>query len=255
MNKEVMHSDYDADPEMVETEKELSDYLSNIAEDIGWIVIHFNSLEDVIAQLLREMMLRDAYQDERLDVFLTEMGYQQKARALIHLYGQTEAHGACRLPNGELVQLEKAMGLAASIRNGYAHADWIGLREGAYIKVKTRSSRSGIVHRFRRIDKKTARLDLEFIISLRDRLEAVHYLIENQIYNREDSLSADGHMLPELKIPSTSESNEVRLDVQNALLALGYPLDEVAKVVQQLPSSIELRNGIKDALKILASDK
>ena len=61
---------------------------------------------------------------------------------------------------GELVSLEKALTQAASIRNGYAHADWIGLPTGAYINVKTRSSRSGVIHRYKKIDRKTARLDI-----------------------------------------------------------------------------------------------
>lgn len=259
MNKEVLHSDYDGHPESVENDKELSNYLSKIAEDIGWIVIYFNSLEDVIAQSLREMMLRDPYQDERLDVFLAEMGYQAKARALIHLYGQAVTYGASRLPAGELIALEKALTQAAAIRNGYAHADWIGLRTDAYIKVKTRSSRNGVIHRYKRIDKKTARLDIEFIISLRDRLEAVHELVEDQIYNRVSSAGAAERALPELKaLPSgdTGASTDAPLDdtqsdILNALLALGYPDKDALDALRNLPSDACVTDGIKFALQTL----
>lgn len=184
MDKDVPHSDYDGHPETVDTEEELAEYLSGIAAEIGWIVIYFNSLEDQIAQNLREMMLRDAYQDERLDVFLAEMGYQAKVRALIHLYGQTIAFDITRLPVDELTELEKSLGQAAAIRNGYAHADWIGLRAGQYIKVKTRSSKNGIVHRYKMIDARIARENIDFICALRGRLDAVHELIQEQIYKR-----------------------------------------------------------------------
>ncbi|WP_426343353.1 hypothetical protein ACN9MU_20165 [Pseudoduganella sp. R-32] len=184
MDKEILNADFDTHPETVDTEEELSNYLSEIAEEIGWIVIYFNSLEDQIAQCLREMMLRDAYQDERLDVFLAEMGYQVKARALVHLYGQAIAFGASRLPTQDLIDLEKALTEAAAIRNGYAHADWIGLRTEAYIKVKTRSTRNGVMHRYKRIDPEVAQMDVDFISSLRHRLEAVHELVLNQIYGQ-----------------------------------------------------------------------
>lgn len=177
MNKEVFHCDYDSHPEIVASEKELDEYLSGIAEEIGWIVIYFNSLEDSIGSFLREMMLRDPDQDERLDVFLAEMGYIAKARALVHLYGQAIAHGAARLPEGEIVELEKNLNLAATIRNGYAHADWFGLRADAYIKVKTRSSKNGIIHRYKRIDLETARADVRYIVSVRNRLDSVHELV------------------------------------------------------------------------------
>jgi hypothetical protein len=53
MDKLVLQSDYDGHPETVETEKQLSNYLTKIAKHIGWIVIYFNSLEDVLAQSLR----------------------------------------------------------------------------------------------------------------------------------------------------------------------------------------------------------
>ena len=107
MDSEVMHSDYDGHPEIVNTDKELSDYLSKIAEDIGWIVIYFNSLKYVIAQFLREMVLRDPYQDERLDVFLAEMGYQAKARALIHWYGKVVTYGSSRLSRASWYHLKR----------------------------------------------------------------------------------------------------------------------------------------------------
>lgn len=254
MNKEVRRSDYDGHPDSVASDKELLDYLSEIAADIGWIVIYFNSLEDQIAQCLRELMLRDAYQDERLDVFLAEMGYQQKSRALIHLYGQADGRGACQLPAGALIQLEKALSLAATIRNAYAHADWIGLREGAYIKVKTRSSRIGIIQRYKRIDAKNARLDFEFIASLRDRLEAVHELIEDQIYRRLDP-SLPIPTLPELKLPPIGDGDEDQSDVLNALLALGFPENEAKLAIKRLPVGLDLSSSIKHALRKLKGDK
>jgi|SRR5450830_49105 len=205
MDKDIFHSDYDNHPETVNSEKELDDFLSGIAEEIGWIVICFNSLEDSIGSFLREMMLRDPYQDERLDVFLAEMGYIAKARALMHLYGHAIAQGSARLPDGEIVELEKDLTLAATIRNGYAHADWFGLRADAYIKVKTRSSRNGIIHRYKRIDLEIARADVRYIASVRNRLDAVHELVLDKIYRRVSGDEVASRMLPLIKYPPTAD--------------------------------------------------
>ena len=259
MNKEVFHSDYDGHPETVYTDKELGDYLSAIATEIGWVVIHFNSLEDSIARCLREMMLRDPSQDERLDVFLAEMGYIAKARALTHLYGQAVAHGAACLPTGELVELEKDLNLAATLRNGYAHADWIGLRADAYIKVKTRSSRNGIVHRYRRIDVEAAKADVSYIVSLHDRLDAVHELVLDTIYERRDKDEVAALTLPLIKYPPSADTkkcpdrayDETREDILNALLSLGYPNEEAAASLKIVPFGVSVIDGIKIALQTL----
>lgn len=259
MSKEILQSDYEGHPETVNSEKELDDYLSKIAEHIGWIVICFNSLEDSVGRLLREMMLRDPSQDERLDVFLAEMGYIAKARALMHLYGQSEAYGVARLPEGELVELEKDLNLAATIRNGYAHADWFGLRTDAYIKVKTRSSRSGIIHRYKRIDIATARADVSYIVSLRNRLDEVHELILDTIYDRVPASEIAGRTLPLIKYPPLLDRknrperayDEAREDMLNALLALGYSDDEAVASVGKVPFGVSMGDGIKIALQSL----
>jgi hypothetical protein len=250
MEKNVMQSDYEGQPEFVESDKELADYLSEIAEEIGWIVIYFNSLEDTVAQCLREMMLRDPYQDERLDVFLAEMGYQAKVRALIHLYGQTSAHRIVHLPDGELTSIEKALSLGATIRNGYAHADWIGLRTDAYIKVKTRSSRNGVIHRYKRFNTKTTRFDIRFIKSLRDRLDAVHELVLDQIHSRISLIEVRERVLPEIKFPPTDE-DESREGILNALMALGYPDKEVQVALGKVPVGVSVSDGIRLALQVL----
>jgi hypothetical protein len=262
MNKEVFHSDYDGHPETVDTDIELGNYLSAIATEIGWVVIHFNSLEDSIARCLREMILRDPSQDERLDVFLVEMGYMAKARALMHLYGQAVTNGAARLPAGEIVELEKDLNLAATLRNGYAHADWIGLRADAYIKVKTRSSKNGIVHRYRRIDVEAAKADVSYIVSLHDRLDAVHELVLDTIYERVHLDEVAARTLPLIKYPLSADTknrphrayDEAREDILNALLALGYPNDKAAAALKIVPFGVSVIDGIKIALRTMAED-
>lgn len=261
MNKEVSHSDYDAHPETVDDD-ELNAYLGGIAEEIGWVIICFNSLEDSIGNFLREMMLRDPDQDERLDVFLSEMGYMAKARALMHLYGQAVAHGAAHLPKDEVVELEKDLSLAATIRNGYAHANWSGLRADAYIKVKTRSSRSGILHRYKRIDKQIAESDITYIVSVGNRLVSVHELVQDSIYRRANADDAAERTLPLVRYPVSTEAkprpsrayDERREDALNALIALGYGEEDAATALRNVPYGLTVDEAINVALITLQVD-
>jgi hypothetical protein len=108
---------------------ELTDYLVELAPEIGWIIIHFNSLEDHVSGFIREAILRDAFQDERMDVFLAGMLFSAKARALLDLYGQMIEYGGSAVTHEDLRKVDFLLTECATRRNEYAHADWIGTRD------------------------------------------------------------------------------------------------------------------------------
>ena len=150
----------------------------------------------------------------------------------------------------------------AGIRNGYAHADWSSLRADAYIKVKTRSSRSGILHRYKRIDKETADSDITYIVSVGNRLVSVHELVQDSIYGRVNANDAAGRTLPVVKYPVSAEAkprlsrayDEGHEDTLNALLALGYGAEEAGTALRNVPHGLSAREGIKVALRCLQAD-
>lgn len=108
---------------------ELDEYLDSIVSSIGWVVVYFNSLEDHISDFIREVVLRDPYQDERLEPFLCEMGFSAKSRALIQLYGQMISAQQIKCTHDDLGAVESMLNECASRRNEYAHGDWIGVRK------------------------------------------------------------------------------------------------------------------------------
>ena len=165
-------------------EEELAQYLEEIAPHIGWIIIFFNSLEDGVARCLRELMLRDSIQDERLDVFLSEMLFAAKCRALIHLYGQTLEDGVVELAHSDLDELDALLTECGKRRNEYAHGDWIGLRQGHVVKVKSQSKKRGIVHRYKRFDPSDLREDEAFVAAARDKLDDFHERLLDQLLGR-----------------------------------------------------------------------
>lgn len=148
----------------------LSDYLSDLAPEIGWIIIYFNSLEDEVSGCIRQAILRDALQDERMDVFLAGMLFSAKARALLDLYGQMIDSGGLEITHEDLRKVDVLLTECATRRNEYAHADWIGMKLDGYVRVKQQSKRTGISYRYKRYDLARVQGDVEFISEARDEL-------------------------------------------------------------------------------------
>lgn len=151
-------------------ESELADYLSDLAPEIGWIIIYFNSLEDDVSRFIRAAILRDPTQDERMDVFLAGMLFSAKAHALLDLYGQMLESGVFEVTTEDLRKVDVLLTECATRRNEYAHADWIGMKLGGYVRVKSQSKRSGISHRYKRYDLARIHADVDFISEARDKL-------------------------------------------------------------------------------------
>lgn len=174
----------DSEFQYMEDEDELDAYLEELVPYIGWIIVYFNSLEDHITDFIREMILRDPFQDDRLDVFLTNMQFTAKKRALFDLYAQAIKDEGDIIPIQELIDFEKIILECVNRRNEYAHADWIGVRDEQYVKVKSKSGRTGIINRYRKIDLATIKADVEFINKTRFDLVDFHFKLIDHLHQR-----------------------------------------------------------------------
>lgn len=182
---ERSYSKREADDELewIASDEELDAYLSHIAPFVGWITIYFNSLEDHIADFIRMAILRDPFQDERLDVFLSGMMFSGKARALIDLYGQMISSGAVDKTDEDLKVIETLLEECAKRRNDYAHADWIGVRKGNFVRVKSTSKRTGVLHRYRAFEDLKLKADVAFICDARHTLNEFNDAIHEQLWS------------------------------------------------------------------------
>lgn len=160
---------------------ELTRYLVELAPEIGWIIIHFNSLEDCVSGCIREAILRDAIQDERMDVFLAGMLFSAKARALLDLYGQMIEYGGTAVTLEDLRKVDVLLTECATRRNEYAHADWVGMKLGGYVRVKSQSKRNGISHRYKRYDLARVQGDVDFISAASDILYEFNERVWDQL--------------------------------------------------------------------------
>ena len=103
-----------------------------------------------------------------MDVFLAGMLFSAKARALLDLYGQMIEYGSSAVTQEDLRKVDVLLTECATRRNEYAHADWIGMKLGGYVRVKSQSKRNGISHRYKRYDLARVQADVDFISAASD---------------------------------------------------------------------------------------
>ncbi len=180
MTERTFHRNDDYELNYV-SEEELDCYLEQIVPGIGWVIVYFNSLEDHISDFIRQTILRDPFQDTRLDVFLSEMMYAGKCRALIQLYGQMIEGQTVKYTHTDLNELETMLYECSSRRNEYAHADWIGFREEGYVRVKTQSKKTGVFHRYKKFDLQRIKEDAKYISDARFKLNEFNDNIHEQL--------------------------------------------------------------------------
>lgn len=155
-------------------EEELLRQLDKLASHIGWVIIYFNSLEDSVSFYLRELLLHDPFQDERLDVFLAEMLFAGKVRSLVHIYGQMAEGWGISVTHAEVAEIERTLVECAKRRNEYAHAHWIDMRDGPTVRVKSQSKPRGIEHRYKLYAPADVAEDVAYISAARHALDEFH---------------------------------------------------------------------------------
>ncbi len=163
-------------------EEELENVLEEMSRYIGWVVIYFNSLEGIISFAIAEIVTDDAIQDDRMSVFLAEMQYSGKCRALINLYGQMIEYAEGKYTVEDLTELENLLVECGKRRNEYAHADWIGLTDNKYVCVKTQAKKRGVFERYKKFEIAQMQEDIDFICSAIDKLEEFDEKLNDQFY-------------------------------------------------------------------------
>lgn len=148
----------------IEDGDELFHKLVEITHYIGSVIIEFNALESIIEYLIAEQMMRSGDQDDRIYVFLSEMMYQGKSKALINLYGQIIEHCDVKITHDDLTKIEKRLQEAARIRNEYAHAHWQDISSNGFVRVKTRPNKKGVFQKYRLFDIGQLEKDMFFIM-------------------------------------------------------------------------------------------
>jgi hypothetical protein len=168
----------------IEDSDELFDKLEEITRYIGSVIIEFNALESTIEYLIAEQMMRSGDQDDRIYVFLSEMMYQGKAKALINLYGQIIEFCDVKITHEDLKVIEKRLEEAARIRNEYAHAHWQEISSSGYVRVKTRPNKKGVSQKYRLFDLEQLEKDMYYVMETPSILGEFDENIMDQLHGR-----------------------------------------------------------------------
>ena len=168
----------------IEDSDELFDKLEEITQYIGSVIVEFNALESSVEYLIAEQMMRSGDQDDRIYVFLSEMMYQGKAKALINLYGQIIEFCDVSTNHEDLKVIEKRLEEAAIVRNEYAHAHWQDMSSSGYVRVKTRPNKKGVFQKYRLFDIEQLEKDMYFIMETPSILSEFDENLMDQLYGR-----------------------------------------------------------------------
>ena len=104
----------------------------------------------------------------------------------MHLYGGLIQTGQVKFTDEDLKHLETKLLECAKRRNEYAHADWIGMKEDRYVRVKSQSKRLGVIHNYRKYDLSSVKNDVDFICQARHERDEFNERINNQLWGREE---------------------------------------------------------------------
>ena len=145
-------------------DKELENVLNETALHIGWIIIEFNRLEQVIHFMLEQLLSNSQGRDEIVNIFLSEMSFSSKQNLLIKIYGQYISRvDNVRNLEAQLEKVESRLSESLLKRNRYAHADFGSISKGKFVKVKTKAKKDGVYHTFVKFDTDDMGNDLEYI--------------------------------------------------------------------------------------------
>ncbi|MEZ0232742.1 MAG: hypothetical protein ACAH12_07865 [Methylophilaceae bacterium] len=173
------------DLDLMDDLEDFSEVLADTAYYVGSIIIEFNSLEAAIEYFIAEQLTHAGDQDDRTYVFLSEMMYQGKAKALINLYGQIIESAEVTYTQNDLTSIQDRLDNCARIRNEYAHANWHGINQKRYVCVKTQANKKGIFQKYRIFDDAQMESDLKYIIESQFILGEFNENIFDQFYKRQ----------------------------------------------------------------------
>ena len=153
--KEYKIFDYDVDKsKIVEHDwydnEEKRKYMTNLASEIGWIIIEFSSLENKLDSILNFHLIETSKNKEIIYSLIQNKRFSDK----IDLFAQLLKINFTKNPeiynretNNFQIELDLLINKlkdVSKIRNKYAHSVWSNISESKYVESKTKISKNGI---------------------------------------------------------------------------------------------------------------
>ena len=180
-NLEVAFNGDDAPQDILDNDdltiEEMDARYESVAKNIGYVVIHFNALDDYVSMAVSDLTFaRLGTQDERSAVFLSEMTFSQRVATLMKLYGLRAQFEELENYSERLNSIGQRLTESARRRNQYAHADWLGTESMTWVKIRTKLSRQRdrVFHQYRSFSADEMDADLAYIKQTVTELDEFH---------------------------------------------------------------------------------
>ena len=151
-------------------------YITNLASEIGWIIIEFSSLENKLDTTLYFNLVESSENKEIIYSLISKKSYSEKVDLLNNMYKiNYEKNPDCYkkifedFPKSlnEIIADLKAVG---QIRNNYAHSIFSNVNEAKLVERKTKLTSQGIQKEFLKFDYIDIDSDFEKIFEVGNKL-------------------------------------------------------------------------------------
>jgi len=181
ITKDYTVYDYDVDKEkLTESEWESDDskrrYITNLATEIGWIIIEFSSLENKLDSTLNFHLIESNKNKEIIFSMISRKSYSEKVDLLSNMFKINYARNPevydMNFENfsEDLKDMHLRLKKVGQIRNNYAHSIFSNVNETKFVERKTKLTAQGIKKEFTRYDYKDIENDFEEIYDVGDKL-------------------------------------------------------------------------------------
>lgn len=168
-------------------------FCDEIAYNLGWFIIAFNSLEETITDSIIELTDRNKRFDEEITyIMIGDKSFSQKTNILeklLFLHFDGDKEGPLFNDVSELFRKIRELG---EIRNNYVHADWYQTsveNEKISIRVKTKAEKKGIFHVYLKTTPKDIQTYESEIEAIEDELNKVIEKFSKVIINEKNPIA------------------------------------------------------------------
>jgi hypothetical protein len=181
--KDYVVYDYDVDKDKLskyewENNESKRKYITNLATEIGWIVIEFSSLENKLDSTLNFHLIENNKNKEIIFSMISRKSYSEKVDLLNNMFKINYA----RNPEiydihfedflKDLKEVYENLKKVGQIRNNYAHSIFSNVNETKFVERKTKLTAQGIQKEFIKYDYKDIETDFQKIYDVGDKLSS-----------------------------------------------------------------------------------
>ena len=175
--------DYDSDNDLVypckwDSIESKRKYIANLAQEIGWIIIEFSSLENKLESTLKFHLIEENRNKEIMFSLISKQSYSEKTELFYKMFNINYTKYSDIYNKHfknfieELKEIYGDLKEVGQIRNDYAHSIFSNVNESKFVERKTKLTAQGIKKEFKKYDFEDINNDFDKIYNVGDKLSS-----------------------------------------------------------------------------------